>query len=104
MPGKIPLVLALFPILLSFHGGKPVAEPAEIERLYVRANTLFNASGQRESAQKSSMDLFNRIIARIEQSSNHQSFNQILFDAYFKKGILLDIETKYAEAASSYCR
>ncbi|MFI5152246.1 MAG: CHAT domain-containing protein [Chitinophagales bacterium] len=104
MPGKFAFVLALFPVLLSFYGGKPVAEPAEIERLYQKANSLFNASGKRESKQKSALDLFNQIIGKLEQSANRQSLDQVLFDSYFKKGILLDIQARYAEAAATYCQ
>ena len=78
---------------------KPAISPSEINALYVKANGYFNLSHPTASTDSEALSLFGKIIKESEKTHSNE---EILFQSYTKKGILLDVKGNYAEALGAY--
>lgn len=72
----------------------------EIHQTYNKANNLFNHSNPTDETDHQAILLFQKVIDKLETSSCSKEI--LLFHAYVKKGILLDVQGNYAEAKNAY--
>src|SRR5450631_3218511 len=78
---------------------EPVLSPAEINSLYKIANTFFSRSHPTPATDSAALSLFGKII---KESEKTHFAEDILFQSYTKKGILLDVKGDLTEALGAY--
>ncbi|MBC7829779.1 MAG: CHAT domain-containing protein [Chitinophagaceae bacterium] len=72
----------------------------ETSHIYNRADKLFNLSNPTDETDSHAILLFQQVIDKLETSA---CYNEILlFHAYVKKGILLDVQGRYVDAKNAY--
>jgi CHAT domain-containing protein/Flp pilus assembly protein TadD len=105
MRRRLALIIFVFPLLLSFYGDKSGSPRDEIVKLYQEADRLYNFNNSTDSTYSLSLSYFETLIGKLEQSKPNPEYDSLLFHAYLKKAVLLDVvKTKYAEASQSYCK
>ncbi|MDR3712956.1 MAG: CHAT domain-containing tetratricopeptide repeat protein [Puia sp.] len=99
MPGKTFAISVLLLIHALGMRADPIPPPDGIKTLYHKADQFFNLSHPTRETDLAALTLFSQVI---EKAENSHSREDLLFQSYIKKGILLDIKGSYTEALSSY--
>lgn len=96
----IPALLLL--ACLSYNTGYKKRSDTEPQRLYNKANQLFHLSNPSALTDSLALVIFQQVIDRLEKQK--ATGDTLLFFAYVKKGILLDIRDNYTAAATAYLK
>ncbi|HYC27172.1 MAG TPA: CHAT domain-containing protein [Chitinophagaceae bacterium] len=94
-------------LLLSFvcawfvNYGNTGTSPEEILRQYREANTLFYSANPTDASDALALKLYSNIIQTLEHTASQDT---ILFYAYVRKGVLLEVKADAAAARQSYLK
>jgi CHAT domain-containing protein len=83
------------------NSGDPIGRIAVI---YHRADSLFNLTNNTPVTDSLALTGFSRVIAGLEGAPEGNGKDTLLFQSWFKKGILLDSRYEYAGAKTAYCQ
>ena len=97
------LTAALFMGLTFLFGnsGDPIGR---IAALYHRADSLFQLTNNTPVTDSLALQGFSRVIAGLEGAPEGNGKDTLLFESWFKKGILLDSRYDYSGAKTAYCQ
>jgi CHAT domain-containing protein len=97
------LTAALFMGLTFLFGnsGDPIGR---IAALYHRADSLFQLTNNTPVTDSLALQGFTRVIAGLEGAPEGNGKDTLLFESWFKKGILLDSRYDYSGAKTAYCQ
>jgi CHAT domain-containing protein len=102
MPGKVILLLPAF-VLLSFCLSAGTGKPDALTRTYQQADAFFNRSRPTLISDSVALAGFEQVIKELEKNPARR-YDTLLFQSYLKKGILLDVGNRNAEAKDAYLK
>ncbi|MDP9040420.1 MAG: hypothetical protein M3N30_00460, partial [Bacteroidota bacterium] len=103
MFGKAFIVFITFLSILSFKADPPGTVSFEsILSAYNRVNRAFNTPNTSSLTDSACMDGFRRIIADLNNLPKKRSVDSLLYQAYYKLGVLYEVYKDYPKATASY--
>src|SRR5882762_2936759 len=102
MPGKPILFLPAF-LLLAYCLYASPGKPGILTATYRKADQFFNSSNPTIVTDSLALAGFEQVIKQLEKVPDLQ-YDSLLFQSYLKKGILLDVKNKNADAKDAYLK
>ena len=102
MPGKLISFLTAF-LLLALLDSANTGDPFSVPDAYLKADQFFNSSSPTDETDSLALAGFDAVIAKLEKYPDRY-LDSILFQSYLRKGILLDVKAKNAEAKDTYLK
>ncbi len=100
MPGKAFAISIILMVHVLHMLAAPTPYPLDgIKSLYRKADKFFNLSHPTPETDLMALNLFGKVI---EEAENTRSLEELLFQSYIKKGVLLDVKGSYTEALTAY--
>ncbi|WP_207515609.1 CHAT domain-containing protein [Longitalea luteola] len=86
-------------LVCSYHTGNP-DDPGALRAMYSKANRLFNTPNPTDLSDSLALEAFQQVLDMAKQAGSAP--DSILFYTHLKKGILLDVATRYTQAITAY--
>jgi CHAT domain-containing protein len=103
MPRKAILLLHTLLLLAYLVYSRPGKPPGILSGTYQKAEHFFNSSNPTDATDSMALAGFEQVIKLLEAAPNPH-YDTLLFQSYLKKGILLDVKNKNAEARDAYLK
>jgi hypothetical protein len=101
MRAKLPLLL-IFVCAWLVHYGNTGSPAKKLQGQYRQANTLFYSPNPTDASDRRALELYNSIIQSFEK--NNSAKDTMLFFAYVRKGVLLEVKEDAAAAKQAYLK
>ena len=103
MSGKVFFMLLPFLATLSFKGREPGSPSLKtITRQYAKADRLFNLPNATSATDSAALNGFREVIQQLNLVRGVRITDSILFQSFYKVGVLLEVYGKFKEATPAY--
>ena len=103
MPGKLILFLTAF-LLLSLLDSANTSDPVvSLQEVYQKADSFYSCTSPTNETDSLALAGFEEVITKLEKFPDRH-LDSLLFQAYLRKGVLLDVKSKNIEAKNTYLK
>jgi len=103
MPGKLILFLTAF-LLLSLLDSANTSDPVvTLQEVYQKADSFYSCTSPTNETDSLALAGFEEVITKLEKFPDRH-LDSLLFQAYLRKGVLLDVKSKNTEAKNAYLK